>query len=175
MPPMIGQKQSAGYSSRVRCEPHFGFGTASRDQIAKAMTVAPGRDMEGVPVAYGNGGLRKGKSFSMQSRHYMPDGTASIEGGIQYDPTVSFGAQADSRKAAAPVPKFGTATREQLGKLADRQAIGPGPHSSYQLDAGIGKQASSKKRSGAKTIFSKASRFPAIKASAVPGPGYYDY
>lgn len=175
LPALVGQQPRAGYSSRVRCEPHYGFGTSTRDGIAKASAVVPGKGMETVPVAYSTqGGLSK-TSYSMQSKHYMPDGSATLEGGTQYDPPPSMGVQADSRKPAAPMPKFGTATRDQLAKLAQAPAIGPGPHSSYKLDAGIGHQASSRKRTGAKTVFSRAERFPGLKMSNVPGPGKYDY
>ena len=104
LPNLVGQKPTPGQLSRVRSEPHFGFGTATREQVARAMTEVPGIESPG-PASYSlQGALGRISSsrygseptYSISSRAWAPDGSAGREGGVQYALPQSVGAQVET-------------------------------------------------------------------------------
>ena len=183
IPATVGIKPSPGQQSTLRAEPFFGFGTATRDQVAKAMTEQPGLHSPGPASHVLQGSLgqivssryHSQPAFSMSTRSYMPDGTDQQMDANQYDLPQAIGKQPDSRKADSSKPSFGKSTREQAKKAAAPEPDSPGPHAAYHLDNALGKQMSSKKKTGGNSVFSRASRFAPMKASEVPGPGAYDF
>lgn len=182
LPASLGKRPSAGQLSHVRSEPLFTFGTSTREQNAKAMTEVPGKESPGPAVYTQQGSMgriansRFGSqpNFSMASRSYAPDGSKALEGGVQYALPQSVGTQVDSRKAAAPMPKFGTSLRPAPGGAT----LSPGPHADYHLSDAVGKQVSSRNRTGGTASFSRSARFAdrfAAAKNAGPGPGAYEF
>jgi hypothetical protein len=192
LPGLIGQKPTPGTS--YRSEPIYGFGSATRDQCAKAMTEIPGTESPG-PVYTLQGAMGKisssrygsGPLYSIAGRVWAPDGTGGEGAGLKYTLPQSIGPQPDSRMERAPTMLFGTSTREQNAKRFvsvehKKNLFGthsPGPAAPYQLDSSLGKQGSGRYKTQPNTVFSRASRWAKNEAeqkrNTVPGPGAYDF
>jgi len=174
--------------------PKYGFGTCDRDRAAKA-SISPlmAKGWHGVgspgPANLNNAfpSMSEGKKWGFATdgrwtrRELELSNIGELPGPASFN--TRGAAHISSKDERQPRYGFGSGSREQSSKLfAGHQFAKSAPHLTYSPGPGtathaiassLGKQASSRGRTGSAWGFGSAQRFPKPKDDGTPGPGAY--
>jgi len=192
---MLGPQVSSSRSSA----PVFGFGSSTRDQMAKiyisaehaklsTKTISPGPALYMMRSTVGpqvDGSLETAPQWAFGSaQRFVIINKENVPGPGSYEQRSSMGAQGSSLMPTRPVFGMGSSTRDNVQRvyISEKHSSSiftgvnsPGP-ASYTLHASVGRQGASTKGNQPSWVFGSNKRFrnpDLIRAAHLPAPDAY--